>query len=180
MLNLLPQDKKKSIKKEYKTRRIVVALSFAAMTLVVLLIFLLPSYLIAKIRFEQASAADESLKSQVDAEKGKETNFTDAQKQMLNVLQGGSIAASSTTVLLNAVLASKGNDISLTDFSFQIVGGSGEVLLHGTAKSRDDLISFKQKLENDRDWNAVDLPISDLGPAKDNEFTITLTVSPTK
>lgn len=176
MLNLLPENKKRLVKKEYHRRLFVVGSVFAILAIGIAIIFLLPSYILTKDRHDQANQDNSVLVQKINDEKSKETNFSDKQKQMLNVLQTDVSTSTPPTDLIDAVLLSKDSNIDITDLSYQIVENTKQLLVHGRAVKREDLISFKQKLEQDENWSDVELPISDLGPATNNEFTFNLTI----
>lgn len=177
MLNLLPENKKKLVKKEYRSRFLIVLSAFGTLTMILGLVLLLPSFLLTKIRYHQAFIENTALEDQINVEKSKETNFTDKQRQMLNVLQGAPGTTTKPTELINAVLGVRGSSILLTDFSYQNDESQTIFLIHGKSLTRQDLIIFKQKLEEDKKWKEVDLPIADLGPASNNEFTISLKIN---
>jgi len=50
------------------------------------------------------------------------------------------------------------------------------VLLTGKAKSRDDLITFKENLEKEECFSNVNLPLSNLVAQKDVEFQIDFSI----
>lgn len=177
MLNLLPLNKKKKIQTEYNIRRAVLAMAFGTLAVIIGITFLLPTFLLARAKYNDLNEKDLDLTAQLNLQKNQETNFTEKEKAMLDVLEKNTSTLLSPTSFINAVIGAKGLNITLTDFSIVTDEEVNKLLIHGRAVAREDLITFKQALEKNKLWSGVELPISDLGPARSNAFTITLTIA---
>jgi hypothetical protein len=63
----------------------------------------------------------------------------------------------------------------MNSLSFTAVGTSTvEVVIRGTADTRDALVLFKRRLEQDPLISSVELPVSDLAKSKDITFALKL------
>jgi type IV pilus assembly protein PilM len=74
----------------------------------------------------------------------------------------------------------KPSGVQLKDFSTDKKGKKIEVGLEGRAVSRDDILQFKQNLENSEIFENVKLPLSSLGVKENVLFEISFTVSEDK
>lgn len=177
MLNLLPEYKKKIIEKEYKTRRLNAVLILGCMVVFTLLVLLLPTYFFVNNKFTEAKDINDILTRQIESQKTDKTNITGTQKQIITFLQKDSKVSSSTpTEIIKDIISNKDSNISIKDFLLKPKEATDQIMIHGLAKKREDLIAFRDRLEKDSLFKKVELPISDIGPATNNQFTFTLTL----
>jgi hypothetical protein len=75
-----------------------------------------------------------------------------------------------------ADLRPKGISIDSLDVSND---GSGHltITIQGTALTRDDLVTFRNIIQGDKDFSGVDVPISDLASAIDIQFSMQMSYS---
>jgi Tfp pilus assembly protein PilN len=173
MLNLLTPQKKKELEGEYKKRRLVTVMSFVVGTLVTFSILLLPSFLLVKIRHAQAERESVTLKEQINFQKGQEKSLSEEDKKILELLDIKGQNPNPPTELIKLVVNNKGPGIKLNKIYVQI-DGSRLVTISGIARTRDDLIKYRDKLIGEKILKNVNLPISALGPPRNSEFTMEL------
>lgn len=180
MINLLPIKEKLDIYKMYFVRRVIIALALLFVTVVVGIIFLLPSFFLVVVKEERLR------------EQARDTIKTISSEDGMNI---GDVIASTNTKLdilardegtmLSSVLASilekKGTRIALSDFLFQKDVQDGnqrkKIVVKGESLNRETLISFADRLKRDPLFSLVDLPVSNLVKSKDIPFSITITLA---
>lgn len=80
-------------------------------------------------------------------------------------------------------LVTKPRPPGITIFSFDVSSiatkstTSVSIIIQGKASTRDVLIDFKQKLEKNKDFSSIELPISDLAKGKNISFALRFTKS---
>lgn len=176
MFSLLPAKEKKKLLKEYKFRLAVVGLIFFVALGLILLVVSLPSYLIAKSKNSEIVGRIEAVKQS--------TIFSEADtlNQELNDA-GQKIKSfedfnSKTRVyeIFAQAISDKSADIRIKGISFdnRVEGGQEKVVLTGVARTRDALRNFVDKLETNKFFSEVDLPVSNFTKEHDLDFTINI------
>lgn len=176
MLNLLPLEQKKKIEKEYKNRFLIVSLIFSSIAIVILFVFSLPSYVFSKIRLNQVEKENTALEERIAVLKQDEAALSPEDTENIQVLSVNRTAQYSPTELTEKILSNKGNGISISNISISFLNGEQIAHIQGVARTRENLIAYRQELVKLEIFKEVDLPISSLGPARNNEFTMELTV----
>lgn len=180
MINLLPVEEKKMVLNEYRFRMIIFSLYMVGMCFAVGAIALLPSYFLVSVKESIATkklAMIESLPvSQPDQETMGAIKDINAKISVINQAEQGQFL-----VLENAfdqVILQKMPDIKLTAISYDVEkDGTKQVSVQGFAQDRERLLLFRQALQNDPLFSAVDLPISNFVKEKDITFSLNLTTS---
>jgi hypothetical protein len=171
MLNLLPEDKKLLLQKDYLLRFSIVAVLLACLVIVVGLVLLLPSYLL--LNATELSLEDE-LHEKQNTESSKEyeklrTLIKNASAD-LTILSPTEVAIRD---LVELVASKKGSSVFITHITAaRKTGRTVTLSVSGVAKTREDLVAFKKVLELDRAFDKVVLPVSNLAKSKDIAFTL--------
>jgi Tfp pilus assembly protein PilN len=176
MLNLLPYEQKKKIEREYWTRFAVVALLFGVMLVLILFVFALPSYVFSKMKLNEAVKAGQQVESRLNELQQEEASISPEEKENMDVLSKNIQATSGPTDLIEKMLNARPAGVSIKSVAFQIQAGEETVNVIGVARTRDNLIGFRQNLLALGIFKEVDLPIASLGPARNNEFNIEMKV----
>ncbi len=184
MINLLPIEEKKNLRRQYNKRLTLVCMTMFLFLAIASMIALLPSYLlsIAKDKIETSRAM---------ALKNKGELTTDPTTALLVLatntkLDSLSMNGTSPTLAFDSIIDKKMPTIKLTDFSYQKKDKNKKgtalatISISGTASSRDSLLSFKKSLEGDTHFSGINLPVSDLVKNSNIPFTFTFDYSDTK
>jgi Tfp pilus assembly protein PilN len=164
ILDLLPEQKKLAIKRKKIFGKILREEVMFLFPLIVFIFILLDIYYILTIQKstlikEYSMQQEQSQYKQMDIfeEKFRQINDMD---QQLKKIQENQLKWSNLFKELSAVMPSGVyiNDLATKDYA---------VFLSGEAKSRDDLLDFKNKLENSVCFQEVNVPLSNL-VVKDN------------
>lgn len=177
MVNLIPPSAKKSVAVEYWLRVITVWSIIATTVAVLFTLTFLPVYVLVdtKIGVYQESAALASQKLASFEAVSQELTRSTEQARLLR-------ASNNETSLYSIIELFdmlENNGIELSQITVAKVQGSGlaPVLLSGTARDRQALADFRDRLLEQEAVDAVDFPISNLAKDRDIVFSITVTMS---
>ena len=177
MMNLLPQDEKKKITREYHARLIVAALTLFGSAISAGIIMLIPSYtsllleegsialiLGTPILEEQARAYDE-LSSELDMANKK-----------LAILKKGADDIDIFENVITPITARRGS-ISILGITYEKnINGAKIVRVSGVAKDREVLRGFAKALEEEPYFERVEIPVSNFVKDRDIEFSLEIGV----
>lgn len=187
MINLLPDEYKKTIHREHQLRILTInALFFCYLALISLALFF-PSYILTRVRVEEARAEGEAVAATVGGKQdvGKIVGELGVAAQIAREI-GADLSAPSVHSLLK-LLDGKPTGIRVTEISFAAQGAAGaadaaavghELVLRGTARNRESLTSFNKFLSAQTQLSQVDIPISNFAKERNFEFTARVTVQP--
>ncbi|MBU6431562.1 MAG: hypothetical protein KGJ58_04285 [Patescibacteria group bacterium] len=175
MLELLPDINKKYLRREYFLRLVVVILSFSFAAGIMLVVSLSPSYFLSVAKekiinqeFENArksnnAAGDEGLQAAVKNS-----------KEMIALLkpEGG---VSLIKDLILKIISKKNSGVAIDGISINgSKDGQYQIFIKGMSKNRGFLKSFADSLGAEKEFSAVDLPISNFAKIADIDFNIAL------
>lgn len=165
------------LRREYRLRVITLMFLFASCSIVVGIIALIPAYMYSY------NQEQDSLKKLNQAQKVKESSGIndviknlDSAEKMVKTLKEDSPTVDYTSVVDSLVLHSIGM-VSVNSFqisSTKNASSTAEIVIQGKAKTRESLLGFKKKLEQDSNFYGIEMPISDLAKNKDNTYAIKL------
>jgi hypothetical protein len=171
MFNLLPENEKKKIKKEYLFRFFAIALSFFLATAVIASVFLLPSYVFSLVKEHSVTVKNDELRRSIA------TNDSEAMTRTVSDIRGKINMFKPTQSLyvyelIGQIISLRPQSVTLS--SLDIVRNTDEFLIsiRGNAGTRDDLLVFQNKLETNKNIRKVELPVSDLLREKNIDFSI--------
>jgi len=182
MINLLPEEEKILIKREYTRRLIVVIGIFLFTSVFSAVILLLPSYL-------PLSSQKQSFESQLDAAKQglsrEKADETESSIRRLNdKLTFFSQQGENTrqiSVLIKQILSAKSPSIKLLTFTYQKdtrEKKNERMLIQGTATTRNAFLAFVKALEIVNGVSEVQSPPANLMKDENIEFNLTLKLAP--
>lgn len=175
MLKLLLQPEQKKVRKEYFFRFAIVALSFSALLFLLLSVFLLPSYFLSRTKKKAVDTRKTSLqKSDVATSARKAGADLDDVKKKLSLLDFSAIPLRQSD-LIELILKNKTASISLGNFIYKSGVKEGSVQISGTAESREALVSYLKKMQQEKIFSNVNFPVSNLTKDKNIDFFMTLT-----
>lgn len=175
MINLLPEEKKHQLRREYQLRRITVLLCVAAGIVLFVAGTLLPLYAVLGVRHEAALAAVETLVAKEEKERVAVRNVVREVSGQIAVLSEPKADTKIAFDLIPAILTTKGN-VSVKGLSHQQLEGKTTVRLNGIAPRRDDFIGFLRALETSGMFSSVQSPVSNLVKDRDLVFSVELTL----
>ncbi len=171
MLNLLPLEEKKRVRKEYRFRLVlVIALFFLALGAIAV-VTLLPAYIL-----EKAQLAEWSSQTEVGSSSTVSQAITPSEskvKELIPYLSTRITAMNGTpkvSEIINRILNKKSSTLIITTIRWNPEG----VGIVGIAKTRNDLIAFYKALKEDIFFKEVIFPIDDIAKSTNNDFTIEL------
>ena len=173
MRNLLLEKDKRALRKEYLLRVSIVALTFLFFLFVIGIIFLFPSYFISWTKEDVIRDQLEITKRSIAVreQEAKVAILIEA-KEKLNLLTIRNDQLS-TASLFEIIVRAKPEGVRLSGLLFrEHKEAQNELVVEGVALQRETLLSFKNSLEENEFFEAVNLPISNLAPDKDIDFTI--------
>jgi hypothetical protein len=161
MFNLLPKTKKDGLRREYRTRLILTFLVLFFFTEVVSIALLSPSYLLSRANRRAATEELAVLKREL------RENETDVLTEELRRMKikidflGAETSTTTATDLLVKTLNERPAGFSVGSVYAKNEGGGVWVLeLTGTAKDRETLRNFQQRLRGMGAFASVEVPIS--------------------
>lgn len=177
MINLIPIEEKKEIKKNFYFRFLTVSFIMLCFCNIILIVAMFPSYIISlekknsinkkleneKNEFvpeidQKAVISIKELNSKLSLiEKAKENQFVFSEK------------------VIDKIISNKLSGIKIKSFFYQndIIDGK-KINISGVAQDREQLLSFRQSLENSNSFKSVDLPISNFVKGRNIEFNLDL------
>ena len=179
MFNVLPDNVKKEIKREYKIRLIATSLTFIICLQLLFLIFLLPSWFLAVSKERDAMAQADSLSASVGsvstAPAASVVADTNERLRLLSTV----MVYPQMMPLVNTILTDRTSAIHLTSFLYKSSDPTSATLqVGGISATREALVAFVKSLQSSGSFKTVDLPVSDLAKDKDIQFTLDLNISP--
>jgi hypothetical protein len=177
MINLIPKEEKKRLRKDFYFRLIGLFFVMIDICILVAMIGILPSYVAASMK---QAVVD----SKLGAQKTEEIPLLDQQtlsmitdiNAKLKVIENAEKSKFSVSQkIINPILANKRADIKITQISYgddPVMGKKVDV--EGIAPSREVLLLFSQTLRNDPNFKNIDLPISNFVKGSNIQFSLSL------
>ena len=176
MFNVLPNNLKKILAREYHVRMLIVAMALLLGVLLLCMVSILPSWLISGIKKQELESKVASLE---ELPKFSHTTEVSNTIQSTNKLLGAintTFVYPTVVPYLNTVLVKKVSGVQIINFSYTTVDAShATISLGGTSATRSALVSYVKMLQDSGQFSKVDLPVSDL--AKDTDISFVLHIS---
>jgi len=176
MINLIPNQEKKSMIRDFRYRLMVMILIVLSLVMFIASIALLPSYF--------ASASKKNLVNQQLSDETKEylrladekilKAVSDLDWQLSLIEKNKQDQFLISERVISELIQSKTTDIKITQISFRDDAGDRQININGIAGSRSRLASFQNALEANPMFNEVDLPISNFVQDSNIQFFLTL------
>jgi len=177
MINLIPIKEKKAIRKFFFYRFLVVFFTMLGFLVVVSIILLVPSYFFSLQKDVSVNQALEVEKDQAMPEIDQQAQVAikelDTRLSLLEKARQNTYVFSEKVV--KELLADKISGIKISQISYQNDSSKGRTVnITGIAQNREQLLLFRQALENDSLFKNVDLPISNFVKDSNIEFNLNL------
>lgn len=170
MINLLPQEERREIVKDYRESILAVSLVLLLIASLVALALIFPSYLVLKLEEAEVKSDLENINKRID---WPELSLSQKRMKELNdrlAFLDKDVAASSTADLIKEILSQRAIGIKITNMSF----AEGGVVLQGVAERRDSLLQFIKALKSSPLFREVDAPLSNLLSERNVSFSLNL------
>lgn len=185
---LLPEREIRILKREYRTRLVVILLFFMSLSVVVGIISLVPAYVFSSFQEKEASANLNNIKNS-----DQKNEFESAIKELTSTndlvkrLNGNKSPMVSSEVV-GRIISNKSAGIKLNSIQFSGVSDSAknattsvtQIIIQGRSVDRETLVKFKNSLEADELFTKIELPVSDLTKSKDITFSVRLSIITSK
>jgi Tfp pilus assembly protein PilN len=177
MINLLPENQKNNIDREYTFRRLAVWLSGVLLLVAITLILMIPAYILsvnknsaAKLNETQANTT-----STTTAEIAFKKQLDDA-KVLVRILRPADAQPLLLTHVMPILLKDKTGENSITDISYTNNGsGNATISIKGIAKTRESLSHFTDALAHEPGIVKVDVPVSNFAKESNIVFSFVVT-----
>lgn len=178
MINLLPEQQRREVRREYFSRLAIVSLIFASLCFLAGTAALLPSFILSRAReaalSDQAAVLTHSV--ELASATGSDKKLQNAKDHL--ALLSARLGESSPRELLSLLIEQKKNGITLSRFAFaRNPSGAMVVTVAGKASDRETLVAFSETLKKVPAFTSSNLPISNFAQSQSIPFTITVTVA---
>ena len=177
MINLIPAEEKKEIRKDFYFRFLTVFFVTLSFLVVILLIATLPAYFVS---LEKKVSTEERLdkqKNEVMPEMDQQAviSIKDLDTKLSLLAEARKNQYIFSQKVINEIVSQRVPGIKITRFGYENDPVDGrEVSITGLAQNREQLLLFRQALESDGFFKKVDLPISNFVKGSDIEFNLDL------
>lgn len=173
-LDLLPQEKKNELKRTKIFRRILREEMLFLVPLIIFIAILFNIYYLLNFQYNSSLTASSADKSQ---DKYKELSNYEEKFKKVNESVGVMSKIQKNHLRWSNVLNELGTTVPdgmyITDFSTK----NYQIFLLGKARSRDDLLNFKNRIEGDSCFQDVDVPLSNLVVKENVDFQMSFSVT---
>lgn len=177
MFNLLPENLRNRIKKEYRFRLAIVVLLFIILSQISFIIFLFPSWLISFYKEKDFMVKSDEISKTISAlDVASTTSFIRTlNEKLLNI--SDAMEYPLIIPIYNSILSVRSSSIRLGSMYYTATdSNSAVVTISGISDKRDSLVSFTESLRKIESFSSVDLPISNLAKDKNIDFTISINI----
>ena len=174
MRNLLPAEHRKRVTVEYRLRVAVVVLSLTLVVIIVGIVLLIPSYFLSRSKKDPASEQSALIARSIEFRESEASVELLKKARDRLLLLADSNKQMSLTSIIRTLTEEKGIGVTIGAFSYAQEDKIGTLTIVGKALRRDNLLAFKEALDQSSYFSSVSLPISDLAKSRDIEFTLTL------
>ncbi len=165
--------------KGFYFRLVVLFLVMGIISILIAFVAILPAYFFSSMKGNLVDA-------KLDAQRLEPVPLPDQQTleiiknvdQKLDLIEkAGSDKFVVSEKVINAIILKKLPEIKITDIAYhkdEKTGPKGQVSIQGTAPSRESLLAFRKALEDDINFQSVNLPISNFVKGSNIQFSLSL------
>lgn len=176
MINLLTDDGKGVVRREYRTRLIAVFLWMCTSVLLLGALALLPSYFLSAAKQEAATEELALIASPSGGSAGTPAAELSLAREMLLALSA-TLSDIQPSQRITDMLAVRPAGITVLQFEYTALSSEETVRIQGVAANRDALIAFRKKLSEIPLVSSVELPVSNLAKSTKIEYVLTVHIS---
>ncbi len=177
MINLIPNEEKKKMSKDFYFRLVTVLFVMLSISLLIASIVILPTYFLF-------STEEDSINTELELQNSESIPLLDQNTLVVIKDLGNKLNLIEDTQknkfvfsqkVINEIILKKIPSIKITKISYQNNPQTGrKINISGKAPSREVLLSFRRALEDNVAFSKVDLPISNFVRGSDIEFYLSL------
>lgn len=172
MANLLPQNKKKEIRKKYRSRVMVVSLTVSGIMFSIALVLLFSLYILLSSRF---SGLDQMYTVAVSENEdvAKLEEYMNNTSAKLKLLQHDDSSLKIPYGIFRSVVDIKPEEISLTEIAYS----NAQICVTGFAPYRHNLQNFVVAIDESKLFLPVDYPFSNITQKEDIDFSLSINLT---
>lgn len=183
MLNLLPLEEKKKVLTEYRLRLAAVFIFTAAFLIVANLILLIPSYLNAITKHNFVEDRYNYVMGSQDFQKAREVAGKEAAKKITEInnklkmfapVQEGNQTKFVSSSMLQKIFSLKPSTVKIGGATHEVLKDREKFVITGRSVDRESLKLFVDKLNAEKLFTSVELPIQSYVKSTNIEFSLTL------
>ncbi len=172
MFNLLPQQQQHELVREYRVRFATTALLFLAFLGAISLSALIPSLMLSYEKETAVTQNEKALQKEIALViKDNISSVLADAKEKVSVLQATTTSPYAYE-LIDTITKGKPAQIALLGVSVKSMVSGHEVSLLGKATTRDALLAFTKKLQTEKMFSEVTVPVSNFAEATDINFSL--------
>ena len=172
MINLLPPAAQKHLAWEYRLRFLAVLMLIVAVVILLLLVLSLPLWLMQKHQLKNMTSGDGQLLTELAAEQQEADRDAKTAAAIIEHFSNEE-RGDRFSDIIKKIDELAGEDITITNFE---IDDKKKMTINGVAAVRTALSAFRDRLEEDKQFSGVTLPLSSLVDENDVDFTITLSI----
>lgn len=180
MINILPIEERKEIKKEYLKRLSVVALVFFAITMLMAIVMLLPTVFflnesesLSRVELEYVN------KKLSDVGIAQISPMIEDLNRKVQILKTSS-NFSKHSEIITEIMSAGGSGVKISALSVKMSAGKESIFISGRSETRKDLLAFVENLKKCKaglntkctPFEKIESPLSNLLKEKDIDFSI--------
>jgi hypothetical protein len=174
MINLIPFDAQKQVVREYWVRVVSVGMFLLGSGFLIVALLNAPVYVLVRSQLSSYLSEYNEASNQSDSFKAAQAQIS--QTNDMALLLSKSSASTPFSSVMSKLESLTGNEITIDSYKFTRKNALiDSIEITGMARSRVALSKFKDDLQNDKEFQKVDLPLSNLAKDKDIPFTIMIT-----
>lgn len=178
MYTLIPQKDNHKLTTDYRLRVLAVLFFSLAVSLLIGIASLAPSYILSDQDEREAVARVEEMQRDRESRGVNELDKDAEEANRLATALLGENELPVFSVLVDDIVRNRGEGIVITSFTMKALSTTTlEAIVKGKASTRDALVGYRKRVVEDTRFTKVDLPISDLAKSKDIPFTLTLSAA---
>ncbi len=177
MLNLIPKEEKKKIIKGFYYRLVVLFFITIGFITLIAVVLILPSHFLSSVKNNIITAKLEEQKRKPMPLPDQETLavIKDLNAKLSLIEQEANDDFTVSKNAISAIILKKIPSVKITSFTYDNSASvNGKIGIEGTAPSREVLLLFRKALENDANFEQVDLPISNFIKGQNIQFYLSL------
>lgn len=172
MVNVLPRQVQRQVKRGYYVRLGTVFFSMLAGVFLVGVVSLIPSYIASSAQADSFERYRDALRGTVgfQEQSSAETEMRSLEERVRIARDYGQVPFSAN--LFEALLRASSSDLAVFSISFVRNGSAVRADLSGVADTRDDLLAFVEALRSEPSLSSVTLPVAQLVQESQPPFSI--------
>jgi len=175
MINLIPNEEKKKMSKDFYFRLATVFFMMLSVSLLIASILILPSYFLSSIEEDIFNTKLKSQEKSISLPDQDTLMVVKDLKNKLSLIENDEKNKSIfSTKVINEIILKKIPNIKITEIFYQNDKTGKKITVSGRASSRKILLLFRRALEDDVAFSKVDLPISNFVKGSDIKFYLSL------